>query len=201
MLPLSEASERNKAPILAILKDVFAAAANVLEIGSGTGQHAVYFASNLPHLIWQPSDRPDAVYWLRQRVLEEGPANLKPPLSLDVSEHPWQISVDAVFSANTLHIMSWQEVEHFFRGVGEALQESGVLCVYGPFRYAGGYTSDSNARFDRSLRAQRPHMGIRDFEAVDQLASERGLRLAADHPMPANNQLLVWRKHAKPETV
>ncbi|MDA9982047.1 class I SAM-dependent methyltransferase [Gammaproteobacteria bacterium] len=194
MLPHSEASENNKGPILVILKEVFAKTRRVLEIGSGTGQHAVYFAEHLPHLTWQPSDRPGAVQWVEQRLEIEGPDNVASPLILDVNDHPWSVEADGVFSANTFHIMSWREVEQFFTGVGELLSRSGTLCVYGPFRYDGGYTSESNARFDRSLRAQAPHMGIRDFEAVDRLAEAQGLKLLADYSMPANNQSLVWRK-------
>jgi len=194
MLPISEASEKNKAPILAILKEVFAKTQRVLEVGSGSGQHAVYFAQHLPHLTWQPSDRPDSVQWLEQRLNIEGPENVSSPLVLDVNNRPWGVEADGIFSANTFHIMSWQEVELFFTGVGEALRRPGTLCVYGPFRYDGGYTSESNARFDRSLRAQGPHMGIRDFEAVNMLAAAQGLTLVADYPMPANNQSLVWRR-------
>lgn len=194
MLPCSEACERNKRPILDLLKSVFAATNFVLEIGSGSGQHAVYFAANLPHLVWQPSDLPGRLGWITQRLEQEGPGNVNMPLALDVRNEAWEISADGVFSANTLHIMSWPEVEQFFLRVGEVLQQPGRLCVYGPFRYQGDYTSASNARFDESLRAQAGQMGIRDFEAVDELARERGLTLVADYPMPANNQLLVWCK-------
>lgn len=194
MLPYSEACERNKAPILEVLKKVFATTKTVLEIGSGTGQHAVYFAENLPHLIWQPSDQADAIRWITLRLQREGPGNASMPLTLDVRDQPWQVSADGVFSANTLHIMSWQEVEQFFLRVAEVLQQPGLLCVYGPFRYDGGYSSESNARFDQSLRAQAEHMGIRDFEAVDDLAQAKGLSLIADYPMPANNQILVWQR-------
>jgi cyclopropane fatty-acyl-phospholipid synthase-like methyltransferase len=203
MLPNSEASEKNKGPILAILIKVFANTQWVLEIGSGTGQHAVYFAEHLPHLTWQPSDRSGAVQWLERRLEIEGPVNVASPLILDVNDHPWGVEVDGIFSANTFHIMSWQEVEQFFAGVGDVLRRPGTLCVYGPFRYDGGYTSESNARFDRSLRAQAPHMGIRDFEAVNMLAEAQGLTLVADYSMPANNQSLVWRingnNHPGPE--
>jgi len=192
MLPFSAASERNKAPILAVLREVFAQTRTVLEIGSGTGQHATYFAENLPHLVWQPSDRPGSVQWLEQSLASGRRGNVASPVTLDVNDHPWGVQADGLFSANTFHIMSWQEVEQFFVGAGEALQRPGTLCVYGPFRYDGAYTSESNARFDRSLRAQDPQMGIRDFEAVNVFAKAQGLNLAADYPMPANNQILVW---------
>lgn len=193
----SEACERNKGPILRILADAFARSRVVLEIGSGTGQHAVHFATHLPHLTWQPSDREEYLDGLRERIAREGPPNLRPAIELDVRLLPWRLEpVDAVFSANTLHIMGWNAVEDFFRGVGSVLSTPGVLCIYGPFRYRGAYTSESNAQFDQYLRARDPDSGLRDFEDVNRLALARGLRLLHDHAMPANNQLLVWHKPA-----
>jgi cyclopropane fatty-acyl-phospholipid synthase-like methyltransferase len=195
VLAVSEACERNKGPILAVLGGELAASRSVLEIGSGTGQHAVHFARHLPHLIWQPTELGAELDPLEERIRLEGPPNLRAALALDVRAHPWPVErVDAVFSANTLHIMAWDAVEHFFRGVGEVLASPGVLCVYGPFRYRGGYTSESNAEFDRFLRRRDPSSGIRDFEALERLAAAAGLALAADHVMPANNQTLVWRR-------
>ena len=196
MLPFSEACERNKEPILAVLRDVFAETSHVLEIGSGTGQHAVHFARHLPWLEWQPTDRSEYLGSLAARVRLEGPANLRQPLELDVlAERPWPTKeADAVFSANTLHIMSWDAVEAAFRGIGALLRPGGVLAVYGPFRYGGEFTSASNAGFDASLRARDPDSGIRDAEAVDDLARRNGLVLSEDHAMPANNQLRVWRR-------
>ncbi len=194
MLPNSEACDRNKAPILGVLKEVFADTRTVLEIGCGTGQHAVYFAQNLPHLTWLPSDKPGAIQWIEQRLKQERPDNIDAPVELDVRDQPWGFDVDGIFSANTLHIMSWPEVEEFFRGVGNTLRRPGTLCVYGPFRYDGAFTSTSNTRFDQSLRAQDSKMGVRDFEAVDALAAAQGLSLLEDIPMPANNQTLVWRR-------
>ncbi|HEY0767704.1 MAG TPA: DUF938 domain-containing protein [Steroidobacteraceae bacterium] len=193
VLTLSEACERNKGPILEVLKSAFAASHSVLEVGSGTGQHAVHFAAHLPHLSWQPSDLGEDLTPLAERIRLEGPANLRPPITLDVREHPWRVArVDGVFSANTLHIMAWSAVRDFFRGVSGALEAPGVLCVYGPFRYQGRYTSDSNAEFDAQLKARDPVSGIRDFEALDALARAQGLVLAADHAMPANNRTLLW---------
>jgi len=195
MLAFSEACERNKNPILGFLRSAFAKCSSVLEIGAGTGQHAVHFARQLPHLVWQPTDRPEHLAELAARIAAEGPPNLRRPLELDVSREPWpDIEADAVFSANTLHIMSWPEVEAVYRGVGRLLGPGGLLAVYGPFRYAGAFTTESNAAFDRSLRQRDPSSGIRDFEAVDALASGAGLRVVADHAMPANNQLLIWRR-------
>lgn len=195
MLAFSAACERNKEPILEVLAGAFAASRRVLEIGSGTGQHAVHFARHLPHLVWQPSDV--AVYLpdLAERIRLEGATNLLAPIALDVRVAHWPVdAVDAIFSANTLHIMDWDSVRHFFRGVGAVLSAGGVLCVYGPFRYGGRYTTDSNAAFDRSLKARDPASGLRDFEAVNELAAEQGFDLAADHAMPANNQTLIWKK-------
>lgn len=191
----SEACERNRGPILDQLRDHLSGARRVLEIGSGTGQHAVHFAAALPHLVWQTSDLPANHPGINAWIAEAALPNLLPPLTLDVGAGPWPAqSCDAVFSANTLHIMGWEEVQAMFAGIGRVLEPDGILCIYGPFNYGGAYTSDSNARFDAMLRAQAPHMGIRDFEAVDALARQHGLLLVADHPMPANNRLLVWRR-------
>jgi cyclopropane fatty-acyl-phospholipid synthase-like methyltransferase len=195
VLTSSEACERNKGPILGVLKAELARTRAVLEVGSGTGQHAVHFAAQLPHLSWQPSEVPALLPELAERMRLEGSANLAAPIALDVSCDPWEVPpADAVFSANTLHIMAWQQVEDFFRGVGGMLAAPGVLCVYGPFRYRDAYTSASNAEFDRFLRARDPASGIRDFEALDALARAQGLMFAADHDMPANNRTLVWRR-------
>lgn len=197
MLAFSEACERNKGPILAVLERELAASRSALEIGSGTGQHAVHFARHLAHLSWQPTELGAELGPLAERIRLEGSSNLHPAVALDVRTHPWPVGrVDAVFSANTLHIMPWEAVEHFFRGVGSVLATPGVLCVYGPFRYRGEYTSASNAEFDRFLRQRDPLSGIRDFEALDRLAAAQGLELAADHAMPANNQTLVWRRRS-----
>lgn len=192
-LPFSAASERNREPILDLLRPVLASTRHVLEIGSGTGQHAVYFARELPHLVWQPSDRSDWLEGLRQRIANEGGSNVREPLELDVMREPWPLShADAVYSANTLHIMSWLEVEALFRGAGTLLGEHGLVAIYGPFRYAGRYTSESNADFDAQLRLRDPRSGIRDFGEVDALARDQGLSCIADHRMPANNQLIIW---------
>jgi SAM-dependent methyltransferase len=197
VLTSSEACERNKGPILEVLRSEFATSRSVLEVGSGTGQHAVYFATHLPQLAWQPSELGASLAPLAARIRLEGAPNLRAPLELDVRALPWPVpAVDAVFSANTLHIMAWGAVPDFFRGVGTALAAAGVLCVYGPFNYQGRYSSDSNADFDRWLKARDPLSGIRDFEAVDALAHAQGLELTADHAMPANNRMLVWRRAA-----
>lgn len=191
------ACERNKQPILDLLRPAFAQARTALEIGSGTGQHAVHFARGMPHLAWQPSDRAEWLPGLRARIAQEGPGNLAAPFELDVTTLPWPVpAVDAIFTANTLHIMAWREVEAFFEGVGRVLErDSGRLAVYGAFKYRGAFTSASNAAFDADLKSRDPASGIRDFEKVNALAETQGLALIADHPMPANNQLLVWRRN------
>ncbi|MCU0975171.1 MAG: class I SAM-dependent methyltransferase [Steroidobacteraceae bacterium] len=199
MLPFSEACERNKGPILTILTAAFGRVRQALEIGSGTGQHAVYFSRHLPHLRWQPTDRRDWLDDLRIRVEREGSSNLLRPIELDVRQPAWPVAaVDAVFTANTLHIMSWTEVEAFFLGVGRVLEPGGVLAVYGPFRYRGEYTSASNAAFDLALRDRDPASGIRDFELICEIADRQGIAFDVDHAMPANNQLLLFRKARAP---
>lgn len=192
--PFSESCVQNRDPILAILRTLFTDRRHVLEIGSGTGQHAVYFAADLPHLVWQTADvpqhHPGIQAWLEEAALP----NVLPPLALDVNDTAWRSGrYDAVFSANTLHIMGWPEVERFFAGVGAVLGAGGILTIYGPFNYGGHYTSESNARFDAWLKARDPASGVRDFEAVDALARSQGLLLQQDIAMPANNRTLVWR--------
>ncbi|HMA11108.1 MAG TPA: DUF938 domain-containing protein [Steroidobacteraceae bacterium] len=195
--PFAESCEQNRAPILAVLREVFADCRRLLEIGSGTGQHAVYFGAELPHLVWQTADVPPHHAGIRAWLAEAALLNVLPPLALDVCQTGWRGGrYDAVFSANTLHIMSWPEVECFFAGVGEVLGPGGVLAVYGPFNYNGAFTSESNARFDAWLKARDPASGVRDFEAVDALARAQGLLLQRDIAMPANNRTLVWRRMA-----
>ena len=194
---VSDAADRNKAPILQIIAAEFAHTRRVLEIGSGTGQHALHFAAHLPHVSWQPSDTGEYLRALSERLRNEGGTNLREVIELDVRMNPWPVdSVDGIFSANTLHIMSWSSVHDFFRGVGDVLGKPGVLCIYGPFRYGERYTSQSNVKFDEFLRHRDPDSGIRDAQALDRLAQQHGLQLAADHAMPANNQLLVWKRNA-----
>jgi SAM-dependent methyltransferase len=194
MFTVSEACERNKGPILAVLRQELEGCRRVLEVGSGTGQHAVYFTAALAQLLWQPSELAENLPALAERKRLEGGTNLRPPLVLDVQSDPWPVApVEAVFTANTLHIMGWSAVREFFRGAAAVLEPPGVLCVYGPFRFAGTHTSASNAAFDDYLRARDPLSGVRDFEALDALAQAHGLAFTANHAMPANNRTLVWR--------
>jgi len=195
MLTHSEACERNKGPILEVLRTCFASTVQVLEIGSGTGQHAVHFAAQLTHLTWHPTERLESLPPLAARVQAEGGPNVRPPTLLDVRQPVWPLrSTDAMFTANTLHIMSWPSVQAMFRGIGGTLDAGGILCIYGPFRYGGEYTSPSNEDFDRMLRDRDPDSGLRDIGAVRALAADIGLELAEDHDLPAYNRLLVFVK-------
>jgi len=199
----SEACERNRDPILAVLRRLLQDRHRVLEIGSGTGQHAEYFAAQLPHLQWQASDHPDYLPGIAERLAEAGLPNAAAPWPLQAVLAPVPglaplpeapLGFDAVFSANTLHIMSWPHVQALFAGLPAVMADDALLCAYGPFNYNGNYSSDSNRQFDGWLKARDPESGIRDAEAVDALAAAQGLRLVDDVAMPANNRLRVWRR-------
>jgi cyclopropane fatty-acyl-phospholipid synthase-like methyltransferase len=197
--PFSPSSERNREPILAVLREALADRRRVLEIGSGTGQHAVHFAAAMPHLVWQASDRVENHDGIRAWLADAALPNTPPPLVLDVNQARWPRGpFDAVYTANTLHIMGWDEVQTLFRRVPELLAADAVLAIYGPFNVGGRFTSESNAAFDARLRSDDPRRGIRDFEAVDALARSIGFALSADHAMPANNRCLVWRRASTP---
>jgi SAM-dependent methyltransferase len=191
--PFSPASERNREVILDVLRDHFGDRSAVLEIGSGTGQHAVHFASALPHLSWQTSDVPVQLDGIRQWLDEARLPNTPAPLGFDINGAPPPGRFDAVFSANTLHIMGWPEVQRLFAMLPGLMSDGALLVVYGPFNEGGAFTSASNAAFDASLRAADARRGIRDLEAVDALAKSAGLALLEDRAMPANNRCLVWR--------
>ena len=194
--PCAESCERNRGPILEVLREHLADRGRVLEIGSGTGQHAVHFAASLPHLTWQSSERAPSLAGVRLWLAEAGLPNLPPPIELDV-DGPWPAArFDAVFTANTLHIMSWESVCRLFAALPAVLDADAVLVVYGPFNYDGRFTSPSNAAFDAWLRQRSAASGIRDFGAVDALARSIGLALVQDRAMPANNRTLVWRRAA-----
>ena len=226
--PFSPSCERNRAPILAVLIERFAGRHEVLEVGSGTGQHAVHFAAAMPWLRWQCSDRAGYLAGIRMWLDEARLANTPPPLELDVAVGPWPTPLpapavdvsraltptlvrqresehrheqdqqparfDAAFTANSLHIMGWPEVEAFFGGLDTVLASEATLAVYGPFNVGGAFSSDSNRAFDASLRSRDPRMGIRDLEAVDALARAIGLRMLDDVAMPADNRCVVWRR-------
>lgn len=194
-LPVSAAAERNKGPILEQLQRLLPANARVLEIGSGWAQHAVYFCSVMPGLEWQPSERGGELAAIEERLAAEGGPGIRPPIALDVLEDPWPAGpFDAVYSANTAHIMPWEAVLAMLQGVAGCLRAGGLLALYGPFNIGRAYTAASNAAFDRNLRAQDPAMGIRDMEALEKAAASHQLQLEEQLPMPANNFLLVFRK-------
>lgn len=193
--PHAPACDRNREAILEVLKGYFLDRKQVLEIGSGTGQHAVFFAAAMPWLTWQTADLAENLPGIRMWVEEAALPNLPPPIEL-AAGGPWPAdgACDAVFSANTLHIMGWPEVQKLFAGLDGVMTKDAVLAVYGPFNYGGKFTSASNADFDVWLKKRSAASGIRDFEAVNALAESIGLRLLADHAMPANNRTLVWRR-------
>ncbi|CAM4417262.1 DUF938 domain-containing protein [Pseudoalteromonas ostreae] len=193
--PFSQACENNKNPILSVITAYLAQVESVLEVGSGTGQHSVHFAANLPHLQWHTSDRLVNHNGIKQWLDEAKLDNLHAPVELDLNR-PWPVNtVDAIYTANTLHIVSKPLVEQFFTGVNKHLASKGLVCIYGPFKYNGNFTSESNQRFDEFLNQQDSQSGIRDFEWVQQLAEQVGLMLVDDIAMPANNQLLIFKRH------
>lgn len=198
---MAPATDRNRDAILDVLSEEFEQVSSVLEIGSGTGQHAVYFADKMPWIEWQTSDRPENHSGINAWVAESSLHNVRPPLDLDVEKVTQLAGVyDGVFSANTAHIMSFDAVVCMFAIVGRTLREGGVFCLYGPFKLDGDFTSPSNEAFDRSLRSQDPNMGIRDFETLLEFGTENGLRTVRRYAMPANNMLLVWRKEPQTES-
>ncbi|RTE66093.1 DUF938 domain-containing protein [Amphritea opalescens] len=193
----SPASARNAAPILQRLTGLLAGDEKVLEVGSGTGQHAVHFAGNLPGVRWLPSDIEQQLPLLQANLDRHGSDNITASRVLNLQQSDWHTGldpVDLIYSANTLHIIGWAEVVSLFRHLDQVLAPQGQVILYGPFRYGQNFTSDSNAEFDQWLKARNPMSGIRDFEAVNALAVEAGLLLKDDIVMPANNQLLVWQK-------
>ncbi|MDJ0805812.1 MAG: DUF938 domain-containing protein [Gammaproteobacteria bacterium] len=192
--PFAESCEENKQPILAVLERLFTGVRRVLEVGSGTGQHAVYFAGAMPHLYWQTSDREENHPGIRAWLADASLPNIGLPISLDVTETWPARTYDGVFSANTAHIMSWPEVQHFFQGVGQVLEPGGRFVLYGPCNFGGNYTSDSNRNFDHWLKERDPLSGIRNFEDLNRLAGEQGLRFLEDIEMPVNNRTLVWHR-------
>lgn len=193
--PFAQSCENNQVAILAELERLLESGQRVLEVGSGTGQHAVYFGARMPRLIWQTSDQlqyhPGISLWLN----EAGLSNVLAPIELDVRSVDWSgMAYHAVFTANSLHIMAADAAEKFVRQVSLALRPGGMFIAYGPFNYKGAFSSESNARFDIWLKQQNLHSGIRDFEVLNQCALQGGMRLLEDITMPANNRLLVWEK-------
>lgn len=194
--PYAESADQNKEPILAVLSEAFVRPGRVLEIGAGTGQHAVHFAARLHHLTWQPTERPEALPGVEAWVSEANLPNLQPPLALDVTDPDWPVgSAQYAYSANTAHIMDWHGVQNMFEGIARVLNPGGLFCLYGPFNRNGAFTSPSNERFDAWLKARDPHSGIRDIEALDRLAARHGMGGTHEYEMPVNNLILQWCKN------
>ncbi|MCF6777476.1 class I SAM-dependent methyltransferase [Thiotrichales bacterium 19X7-9] len=193
MQHFSPATERNKAPILEQLIQWLNGNESILEIGSSSGQHGVYFTESMPNLAWQFSDRKIYLAGLAENILNTNRSNLSLPIELDVVDYDWSTKkYDAIFSANTIHIMLDHEVEYFLNHVHLALKHNGKLIIYGPFNYQGNYTSESNKAFDLSLK-QQGYGGIKPFERLDSMLSQCGFKLQKDIDMPANNRLLMWQ--------
>jgi cyclopropane fatty-acyl-phospholipid synthase-like methyltransferase len=196
MKPFAESSVENRQPIFNVIEPLLQDCQTLLEIGSGTGQHAVYFSQSLPHLTWQCSDLKHNHAGINMWIDESGLENVKAPIELDTLNSDWpDQSFDAVFSANTVHIMDWNMVQGLFAGLAQVMNVGGRFLLYGPFNYNGQYSSESNARFDQWLKERDPGSGIKDFEKLDQLAKEAGLKLVNDYEMPVNNRLLYWQKN------
>ncbi len=195
MKPYAKSCDINREPILEVLRDLFSDRKQVLEIASGTGQHAVYFGRALPHLIWQTSELEQNHAGIQMWLDEAQLPNVCSPVCIDANDAHWPVaSVDAIFNANTVHIMSSPEVELLFEGFGRVLVVGGILCLYGPFNYDGKFTSESNAHFDVWLKSRDPKSGVRDFETLNALAEKQNMVLLNDIEMPSNNRMLVWQR-------
>jgi len=193
--PYAPSSEENKEVILEVLSPLFANKHSVLEIGSGTGQHAVYFAQQMPHLQWQTSDLPENHDGIRLWIKDSGLQNIAEPIELNVSARQWpNCQYDAIFTANSFHIMSQENVSDLFAHIAQQLKPQGLLIVYGPFNFNGEFTSPSNQQFDAFLKNRDPKSGIKDFEWLNELATEAGLMFKQDFAMPQNNRILCWQK-------
>ena len=193
--PYSESCDQNKDAILTVISPLFFSFSNVLEIGSGTGQHAVYFAEKMPQLTWYTSDCQSYLDGINMWLADAGLANVLPPLELNVSSSQWpQLEVDAVFTANSIHIMQQQDVVNLINGVGKILKQGGSFVIYGPFNYNGLYTSKSNENFDHWLKQRDPLSGVKNFEEIESLANSNSMQLVTDYEMPANNRILHFIK-------
>jgi len=194
--PFAESCAQNQQVILDVLKTLLTESGTVLEIGSGTGQHAVFFTENLPHLDWQPSDLQDQHAGMKMWLDEVEHDRIKQPLEINVDVGPWPVEdMDYVYTANTTHIISSPQAESMLKHVADCLKPGGLFLQYGPFNYNGNYTSESNARFDVWLKQRDPNSCIKHFETIQELAEKNGMRLLKDFEMPANNRILVWRKN------
>lgn len=193
--PTAPSCERNQQPILQVFKEYLSDVTEFFEIGSGTGQHAVYMAGHFPRLRWQTSELPDKHAGINLWIDEAEASNILRPVELDVTASRWPItSTQVAYTANTLHIVSWRAVELMFAGVAKVLVDGGLFFTYGPFKYGGEFTSVGNAEFDRTLKSRDPASGIRDFEALERLAASVNMNLLRDVDMPSNNRILIWQK-------
>jgi cyclopropane fatty-acyl-phospholipid synthase-like methyltransferase len=193
--PYSESCDQNKLPILSIVEPIFADCSEVLEIGSGTGQHAIYFAEKMPHLLWRCSDCAPYLAGINQWIEDSHISNVITPTTLDVSTSQWPTNpVDAVFTANSFHIMHDQDVINLMNGAGKLLNAGGHLVIYGPFNYNGEFTSASNKSFEQWLKGRDSLSGIKNFEDVESLANQNGFKLCHDYDMPANNRIVHFIK-------
>jgi cyclopropane fatty-acyl-phospholipid synthase-like methyltransferase len=193
--PYSQACENNKQAILDVFEQKLQGKSSVLEIGGGTGQHAVFFGDKFPNISWQSTDVAENITTLNLRIAHAELKNVPLAFTLNADDSHWSAGkYDAIFTANTLHIMSSESVEKLFAKLSKHLNVNGIVLAYGPFKYAGEFTTDSNASFDLWLKGRNSNSGVRDFERVDELAKNAGLTLLEDNSMPACNQLLVWTK-------
>lgn len=194
--PWAEACERNQQPIADVLSKEFAGIHYVLEIGSGTGQHAVYVAERNPHLIWQPTELPECLTGIEAWIADAPCKNVLSPIALDVGDGEWLLDnlFDGVFTANTVHFVGWTLVRAMFNGISRATKSGAIVCIYGPFNEGGEFTSEGNARLDAWLKSRDPESGIKDRDEVIDCAARYGLTFARKHTMPANNQMLTFTK-------
>lgn len=193
--PYSESCDQNRDHILSIISPLFSSCKNVLEIGSGTGQHAIYFAERMPQLKWYTSDCQDYHAGINSWLSESGLKNIEKPFELNVSTSKWPtMNVDAIFTANSVHIMSNEDVTNLIKGVGALLKSKGSFVIYGPFNYKGKYTSESNQRFDQWLKERNPLSCIKHFEEMVEQANNNGMSLSTDYEMPANNRILHFTR-------
>lgn len=188
LINFSQPAENNKAPILAQLHEILPDACTVLEVGSGSGQHAIFFARSMPKITWMPTDQGDYFPGLGMNIDRYGPPNAARPLYIDLHAPHWPEHFDVLYSANVIHIMSEALLPQMF------LSPAPLLLFYGPFKYKDEFTSESNARFDLWLKERNPLSGVRDIEKLIELGGEQGYQLISDTPMPANNQFLQFRR-------
>ncbi|MFK7794877.1 MAG: DUF938 domain-containing protein [Gammaproteobacteria bacterium] len=192
--PFAPAAKENRDVILSVLQQEFKQTKKVLEIGSGTGQHAAYFSQQLAHLEWQASDKQEMLAGICMWLNDLNPDNALPPIELDVNFNWPTQKYDGAYAANIAHIMHWNEIEALFTGLDQTLIDSSVFCLYGPFNINGEYTSESNRRFNQWLIDRDPQSCIRDKQDLDMLALKNNFQTSTEWEMPNNNKILCWRR-------